>query len=294
MRCLGAAAACAGASVAADAAAGQGRACIFLWLGGGAAQIDTFDPKRRGDGKKKPGSYYDAIPTAVAGESGLRAPRRGWPTGSTAACSSARCTTRSSTSTPRRPTCSTPGGRRAGRSIYPSIGSIVAHERGPAGDGVPAYVVIGYPNVSRGPGFLGSKYGYVYLTDTEAGPTGLTPPADVTPDRRDRARGAARSRSARTSRPATRATPPSRDYDAGQRARRPGSPARPSRRVFQLDREPAAPPRVVRRRVRPALPAGPAAGRGGRAVRRGLAQPQLPQRHRLGHPQPGPAPASTS
>ena len=51
---------------------------------------------------------------------------------------------------------------------------------------MPAYVVIGYPNVSRGPGFLGSKYGYVYLTDTEAGPTGLTPPADVTPDRRAR------------------------------------------------------------------------------------------------------------
>src|SRR4051812_24658027 len=47
---------------------GQAQACIFLWLEGGAAHIDTFDPKRRGDGKKKPGSYYDAIPTALVGE----------------------------------------------------------------------------------------------------------------------------------------------------------------------------------------------------------------------------------
>ena len=42
--------------------------CIILWMAGGMAHTDTFDPKRRGDGKKKPGSYYDAIPTAIAGE----------------------------------------------------------------------------------------------------------------------------------------------------------------------------------------------------------------------------------
>src|SRR4051794_19505853 len=48
-------------------ARGKAEACIMLWLGGGAAQIDTFDPKRRGDGKKQAGSYYDAIPTAIAG-----------------------------------------------------------------------------------------------------------------------------------------------------------------------------------------------------------------------------------
>jgi Protein of unknown function (DUF1501) len=32
---------------------GKAKSCIFLWLGGGAAQIDTFDPKRQGDLKKK-------------------------------------------------------------------------------------------------------------------------------------------------------------------------------------------------------------------------------------------------
>src|SRR5947209_9428176 len=50
-------------------ARGKAEACILLWLGGGAAQIDTFDPKRRGDGKKKPGSYYESLPTAIPGVS---------------------------------------------------------------------------------------------------------------------------------------------------------------------------------------------------------------------------------
>ncbi|MCI0703001.1 MAG: DUF1501 domain-containing protein, partial [Planctomycetia bacterium] len=67
----------------------------------------------------------------------------------------------------------------SGNVVYPSIGSIVAHERGSAAKDVPAYILIGYPNVSRGPGFLGSKAGFVYLTDTNAGPAGFTRPADV-------------------------------------------------------------------------------------------------------------------
>jgi hypothetical protein len=59
----------------------------------------------------------------------------------------------------------------------------VAHELGARGEGVPAYVLVGYPNPSRGPGFLGPKAGYVYLTDTAAGPAGLSRPADVTAER---------------------------------------------------------------------------------------------------------------
>src|SRR5678816_1380993 len=43
---------------------------ISIWLGGGMGQIDTFDPKRRGDpAKKLAGSYYESIPTAVSGVS---------------------------------------------------------------------------------------------------------------------------------------------------------------------------------------------------------------------------------
>src|ERR1700755_1918917 len=57
------------AEAATTAAKGKADACILLWLGGGAAQIDTFDPKRRGDGEKKPGSAYESISTAIPGVS---------------------------------------------------------------------------------------------------------------------------------------------------------------------------------------------------------------------------------
>ena len=70
-----------------------------------------------------------------------------------------------------------------GTLMYPSLGSVVARERGSAGDGVPAYVLIGSPNLSRGPGFLGPKAGYVYLIDTKAGPVGFALPEDVTGER---------------------------------------------------------------------------------------------------------------
>jgi hypothetical protein len=45
----------------------------------------------------------------------------------------------------------------SGNVVYPSIGSIIANQRGAADPNVPAYILIGYPNVSRGPGFLGAK-----------------------------------------------------------------------------------------------------------------------------------------
>jgi hypothetical protein len=51
---------------------------------------------------------------------------------------------------------------------------------------VPAYVLIGYPNITRGPGFLGTRHGYVYLTDTSQGPAGLTRPEGIPPDRNAR------------------------------------------------------------------------------------------------------------
>src|SRR6476661_3754798 len=47
---------------------GTAEHCISIWLGGGMGQIDTFDPKRRGDAQQKvAGSYYDSIDTAVPG-----------------------------------------------------------------------------------------------------------------------------------------------------------------------------------------------------------------------------------
>src|SRR5262245_18930551 len=45
---------------------------------------------------------------------------------------------------------------------------------------------MGYPNVTRGPGFLGAKYGYVYLTETEIGPNALLRPAEISDVRQAR------------------------------------------------------------------------------------------------------------
>lgn len=164
---------------------GKAEHCIFLWLGGGMSQIDTWDPKGRGDGKKQPGCYYDTVDTAQKDVKVCKHLSR---------CAKildrfvlfrtvnhdvvdehAAATNRMHTG---RPT--------AGTVMYPSLGSVVAHQRGAAAENVPAYVVIGYPNVTRGPGFLGSKYGYLYLTDTESGPNGLMRPPEITAERQGR------------------------------------------------------------------------------------------------------------
>src|SRR4051812_16781340 len=140
---------------------GKADACIMLWLGGGAAQLDTFDPKVKGDGKKKAGSYYDAIPTAVRGENLCRHLPR--VADRLDRCVPVRTLHHKIIDEHAAATNIVHTGRpTSGTVIYPSIGSVVAHELGPGGDGVPAYVVIGYPNVTRGPGFLGAEFGSVY------------------------------------------------------------------------------------------------------------------------------------
>jgi hypothetical protein len=164
---------------------GKAEACVFIWLGGGACHIDTWDPKRKGDGRKKAGSYYDPIPTAIPGASVCQHLHRTAPVLDRCVLlrslhhdvvdEHAAATNRLHTG---RPT--------SGTLVYPSIGSIVAHERGPRGEGVPAYVVMGYPNVTRGPGFLGAKAGYLYLTETDIGPNGLVRPPDITSARQAR------------------------------------------------------------------------------------------------------------
>src|SRR5439155_17641619 len=46
---------------------GKAEHCIFIWLGGGAAHVDTWDPKRKGDGKKMAGSAYDTLEKVIPG-----------------------------------------------------------------------------------------------------------------------------------------------------------------------------------------------------------------------------------
>lgn len=165
---------------------GRAEHAIFLWLGGGMAAIDTLDPKMKGDPKstpKKPGSAYDAIDTAVPGVQvceHLKRTSRLLDRMTIVRTVNHRVIDEHAFATNLVHT----GRMISGNVTYPSIGSIVAHERGAANPNVPAYMLIGYPNVSRGPGFLGAKAGYVYLTDTNAGPAGFTAPSDVTTDRK--------------------------------------------------------------------------------------------------------------
>src|SRR5688572_3395213 len=158
---------------------------ISIWLGGGMGQIDTFDPKRRGDpAKKLAGSYYDRIPTAVAGVEVCEHLKRVAPLMDRVTAvrtvhhdvidEHAAATNRMHT-----------GRTVSGTVLYPSLGSVIAHQR-PAAEGVPSYVLIGYPNITRGPGFLGARHGYVYLTDTSQGPAGLSRPDGIDPERQAR------------------------------------------------------------------------------------------------------------
>jgi hypothetical protein len=156
---------------------GKAEHCIFVWLGGGMSQIDTFDPKRRGNSRTRPtvpGTDYGVIDTVVPGVRYTEhLPRLARLADRITAVRSvshnlgsehALATNFVHTARPV-----------SGSTVYPSIGSIVAHERGAVADNVPAYILMGYPSVSRGPGFLGAKHGYIYLLDTESGPAGFTP-----------------------------------------------------------------------------------------------------------------------
>ncbi|MEY3172525.1 MAG: hypothetical protein RLZZ436_438 [Planctomycetota bacterium] len=167
---------------------GRARSCIFIWLGGGAAQMDTWDPKQVGDptqGSKKPGSAYPAINTAIPGVQVCEHLR------SMADRLDKGCLIRSvhhevidehAAAVNRMHVGRAP----TGTTIYPSLGSVVSHELGSEDSDVPAYVVMGYPSATRGPGFLGARHNYLYLIDTASGPAGLRRPADVTPRRLER------------------------------------------------------------------------------------------------------------
>ncbi len=157
---------------------GKAEHCIFIWLGGGMAQIDTFDPKKLGDNVGKPqkaGSLYKAIDTTFKG---VQVTEHLSKTAKVMEHVTVMRTVNHHVIDEHAfATNIVHTGRMiSGNVVYPSIGSIIANQRGAANPDVPAYMLIGYPNVSRGPGFLGAKSGYVYLTDTNTGPSGFTRP----------------------------------------------------------------------------------------------------------------------
>lgn len=223
------------AALSAQQPIGKAEHCIFIWLGGGMSQIDTFDPKALGDNKsvsKKPGSFYRAIDTAVRGVQlceHLEQTARWMEHVTICRTVQHKVIDEHAFATNLVHT----GRMVSGNVTYPSIGSLVAHERGAANPAVPAYMLIGYPNVSRGPGFLGAKDGFIYLVDTETGPAGFTRPDAVSEERiTRRARLLAPLQAPLTN------TPGTADYaNAQQEALRLSGPE--FMRHFRLDEEPA-------------------------------------------------------
>jgi hypothetical protein len=174
------------AGATAELFCGKAEHVISIWLGGGMGQIDTFDPKRKGDSQKKiAGSYYNSIESAVPGVRLCEHLQKLAPLMDRV--TAVRTVNHETIDEHAAATNRVHTGRLiSGTVTYPSLGSMVAHERGSAGDGAPPYVLIGYPNVTRGPGFLGARHGYLYLTDTSQGPAGLSRPQDITPQRQAR------------------------------------------------------------------------------------------------------------
>lgn len=165
---------------------GQVEHVVMIWLAGGMGGLDTFDPKRKGDpARKLAGSYYDSIDTAVPGVQLCEHLSQLAPLMDRATV--LRTINHSVIDEHAAATNFMHTGRPVSGTIsYPSIGSVIAHQRGAAQNGAPPYVLIGYPNVTRGPGFLGARYSYLYLTDTSRGPAGLSLPGGLSADRQAR------------------------------------------------------------------------------------------------------------
>lgn len=164
---------------------GKAEHCIFIWLGGGMSQIDTFDPKRRGNrhaSPSVPGTDYGIIDTAIPGlqftehlpNLAKLADRMTILRTVHHALGSEHALATNFVHT---------GRPISGSTVYPAIGSVVALQRGAMDSGVPPYVLMGYPSPSRGSGFLGARHNFVYLLDTESGPSGFTPAESMPAER---------------------------------------------------------------------------------------------------------------
>lgn len=166
---------------------GKAEHCILIWLGGGMSQIDTFDPKKQGSATKPfvTGSAYKSIDTAVPGVQLTEHLSKTAPL--MERVTAVRSTYHNIINEHGIASNFVHTGRQvSGATVYPSIGSIVAKQLGAVNPNVPPYMLIGIPNVARGPGFLGSKYGNIYLSNTKAGPNGFTRPSYVDIKRMER------------------------------------------------------------------------------------------------------------
>ena len=165
---------------------GKADHCIFIWLGGGASQTDSWDPKHVSqDGLKDPGSAYPAIDTAIPGVRVCEHLSQTAPLMDR--CVPVRTVHHDVIDEHAAAAYRMHTGRpTSGTIVYPSLGSLISVLSTPLNDLVPSYVLMGNPSPAREPGFLGAEHGYVYLTETKTGPRGLTRPDRVSADRHKR------------------------------------------------------------------------------------------------------------
>ncbi len=164
---------------------GNAEHCVMIWLGGGASQTDTWDPKVVTPDFKEAGSAYPSISTAIEGVEvcehlSLTAPLMD-------RCVPVRTVHHDVIDEHAAATYRMHTGRpTSGTIVYPSLGSGVSYMKPRLNELMPSYVVMGYPSPARGPGFLGAEHGYLYLTETTTGPKGLVRPPRVSEERHSR------------------------------------------------------------------------------------------------------------
>jgi hypothetical protein len=169
-----------------DAASKPRRSCILIWLDGGPSHIDTFDPKP--DAPSEIRSRFDSIPTAVPG---IRIcehlPSVARTMGDIALV---RSLTHELGNHDTGARLLLTGHRPTPAIEYPSLGSLVAHERSSSSD-LPPYIAVPGDAVGGGSGAGGSGYlpracsAFNVGQDPSRVPD-LDPPAGLSIERRER------------------------------------------------------------------------------------------------------------
>lgn len=170
----------AGAALSAPGRNPKATACILIWLDGGPSHLDTFDPKP--DAPSEVRSPFAPIQTAVAGlQICEHLPR-------TAQVMREVALIRSLTHELGNHDTGTrfllTGHRPTPALVYPSLGSLIAHERGFSGT-VPPYVAIpadavGGDSNAAGSGYLPGAYSAFNVGNDPSKVRDLQPPEGVT------------------------------------------------------------------------------------------------------------------
>ncbi|MCX7408282.1 MAG: DUF1501 domain-containing protein [Planctomycetales bacterium] len=162
----------------------QQKSVILLWLGGGASQLETWDPKPG----RPTGGPFRAIQTDIAGvQISELMPKMAQRLKTTAVIRSLN--TRNADHGGGTRLMET--GRAMEQAIdYPDLGALIARELGRADSQVPDYVSMYSETEGRhkgGSGFLGARYAPTFLTDSMIPPNIRRPESIAEVDHQERA-----------------------------------------------------------------------------------------------------------